>query len=57
MFKIFGLLAGFIIFIACLGLLGVASYTAETRTKEEVIKEHMHEQTGHPLLRLRLSTS
>ena len=23
----------------------------------EVVKEHVHEQTGHPLLRLRLSTS
>lgn len=34
-----GLLAGFVVFIACLGLLGMASYTAETRTKEVGIRK------------------
>jgi len=41
MLKIFGLLAGFIIFIACLGLLGMASYTTERRTKEVGIRKVM----------------
>ena len=39
MLKLFGALAGFIIFIACLGLLGMASYTAETRVKEVGIRK------------------
>ena len=38
MLKMLGSLAGFIIFIACLGLLGMASYTAETRIKEVGIR-------------------
>jgi len=37
--KLFGAIAGFIIFIACLGLLGMASYTAETRTQEVGIRK------------------
>ncbi len=37
--KVFGLLAAFIIFIACLGLLGMASYTAETRTQEVGVRK------------------
>ena len=37
--KFFGLMAGFVVFIACLGLLGMASYTVETRTKEVGIRK------------------
>lgn len=37
--KFLGVLAAFVVFIACLGLLGMASYTAETRTKEIGIRK------------------
>lgn len=37
--KFLGVLAGFVAFTACLGLLGMASYTAETRTKEVGIRK------------------
>ncbi len=37
--KILGFVAGFIIFVSCLGLLGMASYTAETRIKEVGIRK------------------
>jgi putative ABC transport system permease protein len=36
---IFGILAGLAIFVACLGLLGLASYLAEQRTKEIGIRK------------------
>ncbi len=39
--KFFGVLTGFIILIAGLGLLGMASYTAETRTREVGIRKVM----------------
>ncbi len=38
-FKFVGLLSGFVIFIACLGLLGMASFTAETRIQEVGIRK------------------
>lgn len=37
--RISGLIAGFAIFIACLGLLGMAGYTTETRVKEVGIRK------------------
>lgn len=37
--SILGFVAGFVIFIACLGLLGMASYTAESRIKEVGIRK------------------
>jgi putative ABC transport system permease protein len=37
--EIFGLFAGLAIFVACLGLYGIAAYTAEQRTKEIGIRK------------------
>ena len=37
--EIFGLSAGLAIFVACLGLYGIAAYTAEQRTKEIGIRK------------------
>lgn len=37
--KIFGVFAGLAIFVACLGLVGLASFTAEQRTKEVGIRK------------------
>ena len=37
--EIFGLFAGFAIFVACLGLYGIAAYAAEQRTKEMGIRK------------------
>ena len=39
--KIFGVFAVLAIFIACLGLLGLAAYTAEQRTKELGVRKVM----------------
>jgi ABC-type antimicrobial peptide transport system permease subunit len=43
MFKVFAL---FTIFISCLGLFGLSSYSAESRTKEIGIRKSMGAKTG-----------
>jgi putative ABC transport system permease protein len=44
--RIFGVFAGLAIFIACLGLFGLATYTAEQRTKEIGIRKVMGASVG-----------
>ena len=43
---IFGILAGLSVFVACLGLLGLASFLAEQRTKEIGIRKVLGASTG-----------
>lgn len=45
--KIFAVFAGLSIFIACLGLLGLAAYTAEQRTKEIGIRKILGANVWH----------
>lgn len=41
MLKVIGFVVGFIVFIACLGLLGMASYSAEARVREVGVRKVM----------------
>ena len=48
--KVFGLFAGLAILVACLGLLGLASYTAARRTKEIGIRKVLGASTSQILV-------
>lgn len=50
--QIFGIFAGLAIFIACLGLFGLAAFTAEQRTKEVGIRKVLGATTGSIILLL-----
>ncbi|WP_266204652.1 ABC transporter permease [Pontibacter kalidii] len=52
MLTVFGYFAGLTIFIACLGLFGLASFTAEQRTKEIGIRKVLGSSTGNIVLLL-----
>jgi putative ABC transport system permease protein len=52
MLTVFGYFAGLTIFIACLGLFGLASFTAEQRTKEIGIRKVLGSSTGSIVLLL-----
>lgn len=53
--KIFGVFAGLSIFIACLGLFGLASFTAEQRRKEIGIRKVLGASVSHIVNKLSLS--
>jgi len=50
--KLFAIFSGIIIFIACLGLFGLATFTAGQRTKEIGIRKVMGASVGHILFLL-----
>ncbi len=50
--RVFGLFAGLAIFVACLGLFGLAAFTAERRTKEIGIRKVLGAGVGHLVLLL-----
>lgn len=52
MLTVFGYFAGLTIFIACLGLFGLVSFTAEQRTKEIGIRKVLGSSTGSIVLLL-----
>ncbi|WP_242927428.1 ABC transporter permease [Pontibacter vulgaris] len=52
MLTVFGYFAGLTILIACLGLFGLASFTAEQRTKEIGIRKVLGSSTGNIVLLL-----
>jgi putative ABC transport system permease protein len=47
--RLFAIFSGIIIFIACLGLFGLATFTAEQRTKEIGIRKVMGASVRHIL--------
>ena len=50
--RVFGLLAGFAMLTACLGLFGLASYRAEIRKREIAIRKVVGASTGRVVLML-----
>ena len=50
--QLFGIFAGLAIFVACLGLFGLAAFTAERRTKEVGIRKVLGASVGHLVLLL-----